>query len=229
MGPPVRAILEEAEAHQAELLVLGTRGLRGWQHLLLGSTAQRVIAAAACPVLAVHGHDPLPPERPWRLLAATDGSMEARQAVRAAARLLTPGPAEVVLLRAFEPPPVFYSGAGEVATYTVVEAARSGAVEQLEEEVRALATEGIEARPLLRDGVPAQVILAAVGDLDADLVVMGSHGRGGLAHLLLGSTAERVAQRAPVPVLVVPRRAAPALQHSGEALAMVGATIDEQC
>ena len=229
LGPAPRVILDEAAAHHAELVVLGTRGLRGWRHLLLGSTAQRVISHAQCPVLAVHGNDPLPPERSWRLLAATDGSPEAGQALRAAALLFAPGPADIVLLRAFEPPPVFYSGGGEVATYQVVAGARAAADGQLTQEARALAAEGIDVRPLLRDGFPPEVIVDAVAELQVDLVVLGSRGLGAVAHALMGSTAERVAQRAPAPVLVVPRRAGAALQEAGEALAIVGASADEEC
>ena len=229
LGPPPRVILEEAAAHHAELVVLGTRGLRGWRNLLLGSTAQRVISNASCPILAVHANDSLPPERSWRLLAATDGSLEAGQAVRAAARLFAPRPAEIVLLRAFEPPPVFYSGAGETGTYEIVADARAAVAEQLTREASALAAEDIEVRPLLRDGFPPQVIVDAVAELRTDLVVLGSRGLGAVAHVLLGSTAERVAQRAAAPVLVVPRRAAPALQEADEALALVGAPTDEQC
>jgi hypothetical protein len=58
---------------------------------------------------------------------------------------------------------------------------------------------------------------------------MGTHGRSGLAHLLLGSTAERVAQRASMPVLAVPRRAAAWLEEARGALAIVGEPADEQC
>lgn len=224
MGPAPNVILGAARAHKPELLVLGTRGLRGWRHVLLGSTAQRVIGGAACPVLAVHGEDPLPPDRAWRLLAASDGSPEARTALREAVRQLAP--AEVVLLRAFEPP-VFF--APEMPTFTIVEAARVGAEEQLRKEVVALAEEGIEARPVLREGFPPEVIAEAVADLQADVVVLGTRGRGGLPHLPLGSTAERVAQRAAAPVLIVPRRAAPLLEEAAEALAIAGASADELC
>jgi nucleotide-binding universal stress UspA family protein len=53
-------------------------------------------------------------------------------------------------------------------------------------------------------GVPHAAILASVEETGADLVVMGTHGRTGLARAFLGSTAERVVRRSPVPVLVVP-------------------------
>jgi len=55
----------------------------------------------------------------------------------------------------------------------------------------------------VREGKPATVILEEIAELDADLVVMGTHGRTHLDHMLLGSVAERVLRRAPCPVLVV--------------------------
>jgi nucleotide-binding universal stress UspA family protein len=82
---------------------------------------------------------------------------------------------------------------------------------------------------VLRDGYPPEVITEAVADLQADVVVLGTRGRGGVLHLPLGSTAERVAQRAPAPVMIVPRRAAPHLGEAAEALAIVGAAADEEC
>jgi universal stress protein A len=53
------------------------------------------------------------------------------------------------------------------------------------------------------DGSPARTIAAAAGDKGMDLIVMGTHGRSGLSHLLLGSVAERVVRSAPCPVLTV--------------------------
>jgi nucleotide-binding universal stress UspA family protein len=57
---------------------------------------------------------------------------------------------------------------------------------------------------IVRDGPPADAILACAADIAADLIVLGSHGRDGLGHLLFGSTAERVLHKAPCPTLVVP-------------------------
>jgi universal stress protein A len=67
--------------------------------------------------------------------------------------------------------------------------------------------ESLEWTQKLVCGTPKKEIVARAGEGACDLVVMGTHGRTGISHLLLGSVAERVVQRAPVPVLVV--RAAP--------------------
>ena len=65
---------------------------------------------------------------------------------------------------------------------------------------------GLRLEPELREGPPAPAIVAAARERRADLVVLGTRGLTGLAHLLLGSTAEEVALRAGCPVLVVPQR-----------------------
>jgi nucleotide-binding universal stress UspA family protein len=66
-----------------------------------------------------------------------------------------------------------------------------------------LRARGLDVEELTREGYPATVIEEAAEQLEADLIVIGSRGRSGLKHLLLGSIAERVVQKAPCPVLTV--------------------------
>jgi nucleotide-binding universal stress UspA family protein len=80
----------------------------------------------------------------------------------------------------------------------------------------------VDVSTLLCEGFPPAVIVREAGR--CDLLVMGTRG-GGLGHLFLGSTAERVVQRATVPVLVVPHEGV-ALE---EAAPIAGAAVDEQC
>ena len=62
---------------------------------------------------------------------------------------------------------------------------------------------GLQAEPILRHGNPYEEIVNAAKELGVDLIVIGSHGYTGLGRLLVGSTADRVLQCAPCPVLVV--------------------------
>jgi nucleotide-binding universal stress UspA family protein len=222
LGPVTTVVLDAVRRHRPELLVVGTRGLRGWQHALLGSTAERLVGTAPCPVLAVHEGDRLPPDRPFHVVAASDGSEDAGRAIRFAARLFELAP-PAVLVNGFQPPPVFYSGAGEQSTYDIVASARAAVMERLMEQASALEREGIGLRPMLREGYPPDAIVEAARNLPVDLLVMGSRGLGGVRHLLLGSTAERVVQRASTPVLVVSRHVGEALEEMRGALALVGA------
>jgi nucleotide-binding universal stress UspA family protein len=77
----------------------------------------------------------------------------------------------------------------------------------------AVAPAGTPARYFVRSGPPAAEIARFAGENAVDLIVMGTHGRGGVAHMVLGSVAERVVRTAPCPVLTV-RRPVPAVNAS---------------
>lgn len=204
-GQPARTILELAEAEGAGLAVVGTRGLRGLRHLLLGGTSRRVLQHARCPVLTVHPDD-AGRHRPLRtLLVPTDFSEDARRATGAASRLLAPleQGARLVLLHAYNLP-IEYTAYGPIPTSIhYLEDVGAEAAERLEEAARELRARGHEVETALREGYPPDVIVEEAERSGADLIAMGTHGRSGLGHLLLGSTAERVVGRAPCPVLTL--------------------------
>lgn len=75
--------------------------------------------------------------------------------------------------------------------------------ERLDRAVGEIATDGLQVQPLVLNGVPFVEIVRCARDREADLIVLGTHGRSGLAHLLIGSVAERVVRKAPCPVLTV--------------------------
>jgi nucleotide-binding universal stress UspA family protein len=77
---------------------------------------------------------------------------------------------------------------------------------RVEEGVKAAAARGIGVAGRVLVGLPFQTIIEAARAADVDLIVMGTHGRTGFSHLLLGSVAERVVRHAPCPVLVVRER-----------------------
>jgi nucleotide-binding universal stress UspA family protein len=107
--------------------------------------------------------------------------------------------AEVVLLHVYQLPVYTYPGLEPTLLpgfHAEVSAAAARALEQLSARTGGL-------RALLREGDPASEILAAAGELKATLIVMGTHGRTGIAHLFLGSVAERVIRKSTVPVLTV--------------------------
>jgi nucleotide-binding universal stress UspA family protein len=213
-GLPSQTILERAEETAADLIVLGTRGLTGLRHLLLGSTSQRVIQRAHCPVLTVHPED-RDRHRPLAtVLLPTDFSADARRAARAALGLLggqTPGGPSVrlVLLHAFNLP-IEYTAYGPIPTSLhYLRDTGAEAEARLAEEAERLRAEGFEVETIAREGDPAEVIAEEARRCQADLLALGTHGRSGLAHLLLGSTAERVVQHAPCPVLTLRRGESP--------------------
>jgi nucleotide-binding universal stress UspA family protein len=203
-GVASQAVVRAAAEHGAALLVQGSRGLsKGLGHLFLGSTAQRVVQHSGCPVLTVHPDDAPSHEGLKRVLVPTDFSRDAENAARAAHRLLAAATMQITLLHAYHLP-VEYTAYGTVPTAIPFHADVGGiAEERLAEAAAGLRSEGVTADTLAREGYPPEVIVDAARELTVDVIAMGTHGRTGLRHLLLGSTAERVVEHAPCPVLTV--------------------------
>jgi len=139
-----------------------------------------------------------------KMLIAVDGSEHARHAIEAAARLAREMPAvEVVLLNVADAM-VFY---GELPPFDIeaVERAQRQHQEQLLAEAEAMARASGLQNVLTQSavGLTAQEILRVADERGVDQIVMGTHGRGVVGSLLLGSVAQRVVHQAKVPVLLV--------------------------
>ena len=143
------------------------------------------------------------------VLACIDLSPASRPVVDAAATLATALGVPLTLLHvAAEEPELAGYDKDEVATFTRDDRARQLLDEhgELGERARQLEAEGLVVTPLLVMGPTVEEILAQAERLDAGWVVVGSHGHGGLHHLLLGSVSEGVVRGADRPVTVVPVR-----------------------
>ena len=197
----VAAVLTEASTH-ASLLVVGSRGRGGFAGLLLGSVGIAVAAHAYCPVVVVRGRAAEASDAGVRpVVVGVDGSATSVRAVDLAfdraSRLGVP----LVAVHAWELPAM----AGPVPGWEVEE------VEELQMAEKALLSESlaghaerypdVEVRPLVRRGASAHVVLAAADN--AELLVVGSRGRGGFRGLLLGSVSQAALHHATCPVLVV--------------------------
>jgi nucleotide-binding universal stress UspA family protein len=233
-GRPVEVILAEAAAPAADLIVMGASGVSGWRRPSLGSTVRRVLERAPCPVLVVHDGDPVRAQDPRRILVATDFSASARAALHCAVGLFAISAADtLVLAHAFHLSPAVSLAVSPFNRVELEGLVRQEAVRQLEEEAKPLHVMGLTPAQQVLEGLAVEALVRAAGDIHADLVVAGTLGRTGLAHLLLGSTAERLVERAPCPVLVVPPAAVlPAATNVDEELepAIAGTTPgDPEC
>jgi nucleotide-binding universal stress UspA family protein len=212
---PPHAIATLATELDADCVVMGTRGLTGLKHVLLGSNAERTMRLAPCPVLTIGRPVPVRgPERPAKLLVPTDFSDTSLQGLEMARQLLAGREAaEITLLHVYEVP---------VAMRSYMDASREpgfgGLSTRLLEELEALAqplrSDGVEVSVRLLEGHAAPTIVDLAIDEAADWIVMGSHGRTGLPHVALGSVAERVVRSAPCPTLTV-KGAAPEQDGQG--------------
>ena len=206
-GRVASVILDEARALSADLVVLGHRGHGRVASMLLGSVSAEVIDHAPCPVLIARG------PRIDRVVLAWDGSSYATPAAQAVRTWPMLAGAEVRVVTVADISMPWWTGFAEVSGSaggeqtqvfaTTAHAAREGATrlaEDLAGELRAIGRSAIAER---RDGDAATEIIAAAVDGAADLIVMGTHGRTGLARLTLGSVASTVTRHAPCSVLVV--------------------------
>ena len=140
----------------------------------------------------------------YRIIVPTDFSSCSEEAWRLAQRLAGMSGAELVLTHVLSEAPLFREGPFIMPKVReVFEAARSFGEQTLEEWVAKARSEGLPARAALRTGVAYREIVALATDEQADLIVIGTHGRGGVDRALLGSVADRVIRLAPCPVLSV--------------------------
>lgn len=198
-----------AEASGARLLVVGSRGRGGVRSTLLGSVALHCVTHAPCPVVVVHPGAVQPPPRV--VVGIDDSAMSRNALVRAAEEARRLG-AELEVVAAQQP----------VAYWSEVQAVALPPIAEVREAIRKRAEEivaevlGPEASLRLRveDGAPAEV-LTHVAD-GAALLVVGSHSRGRVAGMLLGSVALHCAVHAPCPVMVVRAEPEPAAGQPAE-------------
>lgn len=210
-GIPSQQINETAKQYDTDLVVLGTHGRTGLQHILMGSTAERVVIGAPCPVLTVRllrkpqqpgQAQPIPAlTEITRILAPVDFSDCSLEALEYAVQVARQFGATVMILHVLEP--VAYG-----LDFTLSHAAedrkrREGLESRLSQFAEVLRSNDLSARFAVRGGVPAESILNAAREDATGLIVMGTHGRRGVSHLVSGSVAEAVLRHAECPVLTV--------------------------
>jgi nucleotide-binding universal stress UspA family protein len=211
-GNPAATILAAAADHDCSLIVMATHGRSGFDRLRLGSVTQHVLRHAPIPTLVVRADEQTPSEGGVaisEITATLDGSATAEQALPAAMALADALHVPVTL---FEVMPNYY-----YAAYAWPGMVYAPTPEQEQEEEQAVATylaetvanlraPGREIRTRWQRGVTNRadpVILSYLADRSAGLVVMASHGRGGIERWVLGSTAEAIIAQPPCSVLVV--------------------------
>lgn len=136
------------------------------------------------------------------ILIATDFEPSALRALDTAVRIAAEGEAELTMLHVFSAPVMLPSTEG----VSVVEALpdfREHGQRKLDELVAFTRTRHSNAKGLLRSGSPKSEILIAAKEIGADLIVMGTQGRRGMARVLLGSVAEHVVRNSEIPVLTI--------------------------
>lgn len=139
-----------------------------------------------------------------RILAATDFSEASRPALALACAMASDYGAELTIVHVCEVPG--FADTGPIP-YDVITPLAEAATKRLDALVRSMPHIPPGAKSLVKLGAAWEQILAVAGETRADLIVMGTHGRRGITHAVMGSVAERVVRLSPVPVLTVRSRA----------------------
>lgn len=204
-GEPVDQILEHAKTLPADLVVIGTHGVGGFQHLVLGSTTEKVLRKATCPVLTVPPHVRTTSKLPFkRILCPVDFSDSSQAALNFAFSLAQEGDAELTVLHVFE-----WSADGEPLTNRPINVPefRRELETDLTTKLEALVPDSVRSwcRPITRvaHGKAYREILGIATEGASDLIVIGVHGRNALDLMLFGSTTNQVVRRATCPVLTL--------------------------
>ena len=139
-----------------------------------------------------------------RIVCAVDFSDYSDHAQRYAVGLAEVFGAELRLVHVVELPFLpTYSLAGVPALVLPVEQVEEGARERMQEAVDACRAIHADTEGEVRTGSPFVEVIDYAREVEADLIVVGTHGRTGLSHMLIGSVAEKIVRKAPCPVLSV--------------------------
>ncbi len=203
---PSIAICARADEIGADLIATGTQGHTGIAHAVFGSVAERVARFAHSPVLTAHADSPSPGAY-RRVLVPTDFSQDADLALAWARLLVERTGGTLIVQHSCEMPPLLASSA-ELARASIETSLESAAREKLEGIRRSLGE--CDSETIVSHGRAGAAILDAAETAKADLIVMGTRGRTGLAHVLLGSTASGVLRRSRLPVVTLKTRPDPA-------------------
>ena len=201
-GSAPDSILSFAQTQKADLIVMGTHGRRGFDHLMLGSVTDRVMRKATCPVLVVRNppHDSMAAGKEGhsvhhlsRILSCADFSTYSERALNYALSGTAEYDAELTMLHVLEEAPGLAR-----KEETLAEAA-----EQLDKLIPPDLRKTTKIKTAVRVGKPYREIIQFAIEAQTDLVTMGARGRGALDRAVFGSTTYRVMQLGSCPVLTV--------------------------
>jgi nucleotide-binding universal stress UspA family protein len=199
-GKAADCILSFAEARKTDLIVMGTHGRRGFDRMVLGSVADRVMRRAPCPVLtickapeSIAGEDQHLAHHLNRILYCTDFSDNSEPALHYAVSATEEYDAELTLLHILE----------ETSSAAQKDQAIARATLQLDKLIPSEERGRLKIKTVVRMGKPYQEIIQFAEAEQIDMVAMGVSGRGALDRAVFGSTTYRVIQLGPCPVLAV--------------------------
>lgn len=194
-GEIYERVVDLADSENCDVIVMGRRGLRRLERVLVGSVTARVIGHTKKDVLVV----PRGTTVGWKnILLATDGSKHSEIAANKAIDFAKSYGGNLKVISVVDVPSEFYGEAPSIVE-DLIKKAKTYA-ENVKKQAEAV---GIKTETFIREGEAYQAITDIAKEQNINTIVMGSHGRTGLKRLLMGSVTEKVIGYSPCPVLVV--------------------------
>jgi nucleotide-binding universal stress UspA family protein len=213
-GSPAEVIVSEAHAREVDVIAMATRRESALARGVLGSVTDRVLHSTATPIFTlypgeIHEFDDTS-GGPARVIVPLDGSTLAETAVQPAVEIAKAAKAEIVFTEVLRLP--FFGvgvagieyGAGDYAGDFGIDSQKQEINEYLSGFIKDAEAAGLTASANIRTGSPSQQIVDEAAEHENSIVVMGSHGSGGLKRWVVGSVADKVIRSAQRPVLVIP-------------------------
>ena len=198
VGHPVDVILESAQSSKSQLIIMGARGLGSFKELVLGSTSHRVLMHASCSTLIIK--EPVP--RLKKILLPVEGEEDITTALQFLALQPFREAVAIDVFAVWPQPEMAWPitlGQSKLLELHAIEEAQ----ERMKSVTDKLTRMNYSAETKVGMGDPAFAILEQAKASQADLILMGTHGRGGLARFLIGSVSHSVLHQANCPVLIV--------------------------
>lgn len=216
IGKPWWAICETARENGADLIIVASHGRTGLARMALGGTADRVVRASGTPVLVIPRNYNAPPAQWKTALVGIDFSEESALAAKMAVRLLESSSAARCTLALFHTVALAIEFRGADVPVALPEHwdhAEAAAMKRVEAMAAPLRSMRLDVKTVTFRGYPSDGILHEAHALNADFIAVGTHGRGTVNRVLLGSVAESVLHRADRPVLTVRHPTAQTATH----------------
>lgn len=221
-GRPFQQIAKAAQTRAVDMIILATHGYTGLKHIQLGSTAERLLRYAPCPVLVVRakanssaGIQSASPTKTkaagarlnvQRILVPVDFSPRSAKALQYALPIARRFHASIVLLHVVQANYFVTSNDYAVFDYPALISEMQSAGKKELATLASSVRKWCRVRTALETGHPGYLIVETSSKLNIDLIIISTHGRTGIQRALLGSTAEFVVRHAHCPVLAVRQR-----------------------
>jgi len=202
-GKPFVEIIQVAKEKNVDLLAVGTHGRAGVDRVILGSVAERIVRKAGCPVMVVKGRKYVGFKR---IIVPIDLSDCSRIALEYAVATARAHSSKLTILHVYEKsfvePYVNAANSEDEADEIMKEIERVNET-KYDEFLKTVDLSGVEYEKLLKKGIPETDIVEIAMEQQANLIVMGTHGRTGIKHILIGSTAEEVVRTVHCDIIIV--------------------------